>query len=254
MSAASPPSLGVALITGGGGGIGAAIAQLAGARGYHVAVNYRRNAAGAEAVVAAIRAAGGDATALQADVAKEADVDRLFAAVDALGPLTALVNNSGVTGGFSRVEDLSIDVLTQVLAVNVIGPFLCSRNAVRRMSTRHGGAGGAIVNISSRAAQLGGAGEWVHYAATKGALDTLTIGLAREAAAEGVRVNAVAPGLINTELHATSGRPDRVATMAPTVPMGRAGAPLEVAECALWLMSPSSAYVTGAILPVSGGR
>ncbi|MSO85205.1 MAG: SDR family oxidoreductase [Rhodospirillales bacterium] len=245
---------GVAIVTGASRGIGAAIARLAGASGYAVAVNYAKDRKGAEAVAAEIERAGGSARAIRADVSVEADVVRLFAEADRLGPLALLVNNAGVTGRLGRVDALTAEDLRAVFDVNIAGAFLCAREAVRRMSTRRGGAGGAIVNLSSRAAQIGGAGDWVHYAAAKGAIDTLTVGLAREVAAEGIRVNAVAPGLIATGLHAAAGAPDRVARMAPTVPMGRAGTPEEVAACVLWLASPEAAYVTGAILPVTGGR
>jgi len=243
------------IVTGASRGIGAATAALAGTRGYAVAVAYRSEAAAAEAVVADIRAAGGRAVAIRANVAEEADVLELFARTEReLGPLAGLVNNAGITGPLTRVESLEAADLARVLAVNVAGAVLCAREAVRRLSTRYGGSGGAIVNVSSRAAQLGGAGEWVHYALSKGAVDTLTVGLAREVAAEGIRVNAVAPGLIDTEIHAAAGAPDRVARMAPGIPQQRAGTATEVAQAVLWLLSPEAAYVTGAILPVSGGR
>jgi len=245
----------VAIVTGSGRGIGAAIAKGLAEDGYAVAVNYIHNDTAASQVVSEIKSAGGIAFAIQADISKGADVVRLFAAVDRnFGILTALINNGGVTGKFGRVEELSAATLESVFSVNVIGAFLCCREAVRRMSTRNGGSGGNIVNISSRAAQIGGAGEWIHYAATKGALDTLTIGLAREVAAEGIRVNAVAPGLIDTELHAAAGIPDRMQRLAPTVPMGRPGTADEVAGCVRFLLSPAAAYVTAAIFPVSGGR
>lgn len=243
------------LVTGGGRGIGAAIARLAAARGFAVAVNYRHDTNAAEAVVAAIRASGGQAVAIQADVAREPEVLRLFAAAEeALGPIGALVNNAGITGGFARVEEVAAATVEAVLAANVAGPILCAREAVRRMSTRRGGGGGAIVNISSLAARTGGSGEWVHYAASKGAIDSFTIGLAREVAAEGIRVNAVAPGLISTDIHAAAGAPDRPARLAPAIPMRRPGTPEEVAEAVLWLLSPASSYVTGTILEVGGGR
>jgi len=246
---------GAMIVTGGSRGIGAATARMAAARGYAVAVNYVSDATAAQRVVDEIAAAGGRAVAVQGDVADEQDVIRLFATCDReLGVLEVLVNNAGVTGGFSRVDELRVDTLSRVLAVNVIGAFLCAREAVRRMSTAHGGRGGTIINVSSHAAQLGSAGEWVHYAASKGALDTLTIGLAREVAREGIRVNAVALGLIETELHAAAGAPDRVERMAPTVPAGRAGTTDEVAESVLWLASPAASYVTGAIVAVAGGR
>lgn len=246
---------GAVIVTGGSRGIGAAVAVMAGARGYPVAVNYARDEAAALAVVAQIEGMGGRAVAIRADMAREEEIVALFARADAeLGPLYGLVNNAGVGGGFARVAELSAAALGEVLAVNVAGPFICCREAVRRLSTDHGGRGGAIVNLSSLAARLGGAGEWVHYAASKGALNTLTVGLAREVAAEGVRVNAVAPGLIETDFHATAGAPDRPARMAPGIPMRRAGTPAEVAEAVLWLLSPAAAYVTGTIVEVGGGR
>jgi NAD(P)-dependent dehydrogenase (short-subunit alcohol dehydrogenase family) len=248
-------SNGTLIITGGSRGIGAAIAKLAGERGYSVAVNFSTGTAEAAAVVKQIVSAGRRAHAIQADVAREEDVVRLFeTAQRELGPVKALVNNAAITGGLSRVESVSASTLAQVMAVNVSGAFLCAREAVRRMSSRHGGTGGAIVNISSRAAQIGSAGEWVHYAASKGAIDSFTIGLAREVATEGIRVNAVAPGLIETGLHAANGVPDRLDRLAPTIPMQRPGTPLEVAEAVLWLLSPAASYTTGAILEIGGGR
>jgi len=253
--AASGDGAGVVIVTGGGRGIGAAVARLAGARGYAVAVDYVQNETGALGVVRDIQRAGGRATALRGDVSREEDVLRLFeAAGRELGPLVALVNNAGVTGGFSRFEELSIDAVRHVLSVNVLGAMLCAREAIRRMSIRRGGPGGSIVNVSSRAAQLGGAGEWVHYAATKGAIESFTIGLAREVAGDGIRVNAVSPGLIETDLHASAGAPDRTARLAPSIPMGRPGTPEEVAEGVLWLISPAASYITGTILAISGGR
>ena len=246
---------GVAIVTGGGRGIGAAIASGLAADGYAVAVNYASDKEAASRIVSEIAAAGLAALAVKADVAKEDEVMRLFETVDRhFGSLTVLVNNGGVTSGFSRLEELKAAALERVFAVNVFGAFLCCREAVRRMSTRRGGAGGSIVNVSSRAARLGGSGEWIHYAASKGALDTLTIGLAREVATEGIRVNAVAPGLIETELLAAAGLPERVERMAPTVPMARAGTAEEVANCVRFLVSPAAAYLTAAIVPVSGGR
>jgi NAD(P)-dependent dehydrogenase (short-subunit alcohol dehydrogenase family) len=245
----------VLIVTGAGRGIGAAIARLAGARGYAVAVNYSASAGPAEALVRAIEADGGRAAALQADVAIEADVIRLFDDAERrLGPVRALVNNAGITGGFARAETIAADRLARMLAVNVIGTILCAREAVRRLSTRLGGSGGAIVNISSLAARTGGAGEWVHYAASKGAVNSFTIGLAREVADQGIRVNAVAPGLVVSDLHAENGAPDRVERMAPSIPMRRGGMPEEVAEGVLWLLSPAASYATGTILEIGGGR
>jgi NAD(P)-dependent dehydrogenase (short-subunit alcohol dehydrogenase family) len=251
---AAAESRGTLVVTGASRGIGAAVARLAGRHGYTVVVNFARDGEAAAQVVRDIEQAGGQGAAVQGDVGSEADVLRLFAVADSAGPLTGLVNNAGIVGALTRLEGLTNEVLARVLAVNVAGAVLCAREAVRRMSTRLGGRGGGIVNVSSRAAQLGGAGEWVHYAASKGAIDSLTIGLAREVGAEGIRVNAVAPGLIETELHAAAGVPDRLERMAPSVPMARAGSPEEVAETVLWLLSPAAGYVSGAIVPVGGGR
>jgi NAD(P)-dependent dehydrogenase (short-subunit alcohol dehydrogenase family) len=246
---------GTLIVTGASRGIGAAIATLAAARGFSVAVNFSTGKAEAQSVVEQIMHAGGRASAIQADVAREEDVIRLFETAERdLGPIEALVNNAAITGGFSRVDSVSARTLTQVMAVNVSAAFLCAREAVRRMSTLHGGTGGAIVNISSRAARTGSAGEWVHYAASKGAIDSFTIGFAREVATEGIRVNAVAAGLIETGLHAANGAPDRLDRLASTIPMQRAGTPLEVAEGVLWLLSPTASYTTGAILEIGGGR
>jgi NAD(P)-dependent dehydrogenase (short-subunit alcohol dehydrogenase family) len=246
---------GTLIVTGASRGIGEAIAKLAGGHGFSVAVNFATGEVEAEAIAEQIIAAVGRACAIQADIAREQDVIRLFETAERkLGPILALVNNAAITGGFSRVESVSASTLQQVMAVNVTGAILCAREAVRRMSTRHGGTGGAIVNISSRAAQTGSAGEWVHYAASKGAIDSFTIGLAREVATEGIRVNAVAPGLIETGLHAANGAPDRMNRLASTIPMQRPGTPLEVAEAVLWLLSPAASYTTGAILEVGGGR
>jgi len=246
---------GTLIVTGGSRGIGAAVALLAARRGYAVALTYSTDASGAEAVVSEIERAGGVARAFAADVSRERDVGALFDAVlAAFGPLAGLVNNAGITGGSARVRDLQAETLERVFAVNVAGAFFCAREAVRRLSRAGGGRGGTIVNISSIAARLGGGGEWVHYAASKGAIDTFTRGLAVEVADEGIRVNAVAPGLIETGIHATSAIPDRLARLAPSVPMRRAGTPGEVAETVLWLLSDAASYVTGAIIDVGGGR
>lgn len=245
----------VVIVTGGSRGIGAATALLAAQRGWAVGVGYRDDGDAATAVVAACKAAGAAAAAVQGDVADEADVVRLFDTVGSeLGPVTGLVNNAGVVVGQGRVDELSTDRLRQVLAVNVFGAFLCAREAVRRMSTRHGGAGGCIVNVSSRAAVLGSPTEYVDYAASKAAVDTLTVGLAKEVAAEGIRVNAVRPGLIRTEIHARAGDPGRLDRIGSTVPMGRAGEPAEVAAAIVWLLSAEASYVTGTFIDVSGGR
>jgi len=245
----------VLLVTGGSRGIGAATARLAGEHGYAVCVNYRRNRAAADAVVAAIRGGGGTAIAVQADVALEADIMRLYATVDAeLGRLTALANNAGILEQQTRVEHIEAARIDRVFATNVRGAFLCAREAVRRMSTSHGGAGGAIVNVSSRAAQLGAPGEYVDYAASKAALDALTIGLAREVAGEGIRVNAVRAGIIYTDIHADGGEPARVDRLGPTLPMRRGGEAIEVARAILWLLSDAASYSTGTFIDVAGGR
>ncbi len=251
----SKQDLGSLIVTGASRGIGAAVALLAGRQGYAVAVNFVTGQAEAARVVDEIVAGGGRALAIPADVSDEAQIVRMFeTAAQELGPLKALVNNAAITGGFARVEDVSSAALAKVFAVNVSGTMLCAREAVRRMSTQRGGSGGAIVNISSRAAQTGSPGEWVHYAASKGAIDSFTIGLAREVATEGIRVNAVAPGLIETGLHAANGAPDRLERLMGTIPMRRAGTPNEVAEGVLWLLSPAASYTTGAILQMGGGR
>ncbi|HTS92021.1 MAG TPA: SDR family oxidoreductase [Stellaceae bacterium] len=245
----------VLLVTGGSRGIGAAVARLAGAEGWDVAVNYARDAEAAARVVADIERNGRRAVAIQGDVAKEAEVVRLFAEAERrLGPITGLVNNAGTTGRASRLDAVSTATLEAVFDLNILGAFLCAREAVKRMSRAHGGKGGAIVNISSGAATLGGPGEWVWYAASKGAIDSMTIGLAREVAGEGIRVNSVQPGLIDTELHASSGIENRVAKLAPSVPLGRAGEAEEVAEAVLFLLSDAASYITAAILRVGGGR
>jgi NAD(P)-dependent dehydrogenase (short-subunit alcohol dehydrogenase family) len=246
---------GAVIVTGASRGIGAAIAGLVGANGFAVAVNFLTNRASAEEVVREIESGGGRAVAIQCDVSHEEEILRLFeTAVRELGQIGGLVNNAGVTGGLSRVDAVPAQAIAQVLATNVAGTILCSREAVRRMSVRHGGMGGSIVNISSLAARTGGAGEWVHYAASKGAIDSFTIGLAREVASEGIRVNAVAPGLIETDLHSANGAPDRLSRLAPSIPMGRPGAALEVAQGVLWLLSAAASYTTGTILEIGGGR
>ena len=246
---------GVVVITGGSRGIGAATARLVAARGFSVAVNYATGEAEAAEVVRAIREKGGKAVAIRGDLGRESDIVQLFAQIDReLGPLRGLVNNAGLTGGFARVEAVTAEALERTFAVNVTGAILCAREAVKRMSTRHGGCGGSIVNISSLAARTGSAGEWVHYAASKGAINTFTIGLAREVATEGIRVNAVAPGLAETGIHAANGAPDRLERLKGTIPMGRAGRPEEIAEAVVWLLSSAASYVTGAVLEVGGGR
>jgi NAD(P)-dependent dehydrogenase (short-subunit alcohol dehydrogenase family) len=243
------------IITGASRGIGAATARLAGARGFAVAVNFVRDQAAANTMVEDIVSAGGRACAIQADVGSEPDILRLFETAErSLGPIRALVNNAAITGGLCRVEAVTPAQLDALFRVNITGTILCSREAVRRMSTAHGGAGGAIVNVSSIATRIGGSGEWVHYAASKGAVDSFTLGLAREVAAEGIRVNAVSPGLVETGLHAAAGVPDRPARLAPGIPMKRPGSPGEIAEAILWLLSPAASYVTGSILEVGGGR
>jgi NAD(P)-dependent dehydrogenase (short-subunit alcohol dehydrogenase family) len=245
----------VLIVTGGSRGIGAATARLAAERGYAVCVNYRKNQAAANALVSEITAAGGTALAVGADVASEPDVVRLFETVDAqLGPLTALVNNAGILEQQTRVEDIDAARIDRVFATNVRGAFICAREAVRRLSTSHGGSGGAIVNVSSRAAQLGAPGEYVDYAASKAALDALTIGLAREVAAEGLRVNGVRAGIIYTGIHADGGEPGRVDRLGPTLPMRRGGDAIEVARAILWLLSDEASYSTASFIDVAGGR
>jgi NAD(P)-dependent dehydrogenase (short-subunit alcohol dehydrogenase family) len=245
----------VILVTGASRGIGAATARLAGAQGYSVCVNYRRRRDDADAVVSAIESAGGEAFAIQADVSVEAEVVRMFEACDTrLGRLSALVNNAGVLETQARVDSMDAARLQRVLSTNVIGAFLCAREAVRRLSTKHGGTGGAIVNVSSMAARLGAPREYVDYAASKGAIDTFTIGLAGEVAEEGIRVNAVRPGLIYTDIHASGGEPGRVDRVKGAVPMRRGGSPDEVARAILWLLSDDASYTTGSFVDVSGGR
>jgi NAD(P)-dependent dehydrogenase (short-subunit alcohol dehydrogenase family) len=245
----------VLLITGGSRGIGAATALRAARLGYAVAVNYASNSLAADEVVRAIRAGGGTAITVQADVGDEAQIVSMFEKVDAkLGRLTALVNNAGVVDMQARVDEMSVARLERMMRINVIGSIVCAREAVRRMSTRHGGSGGAIVNLSSAAARLGSPGQYVDYAASKGAIDSFTIGLAKEVADEGIRVNAVRPGLIDTEIHASGGLPDRAFQLAGTVPMKRTGSADEVAAGIVWLLSPDASYTTGTLLDVTGGR
>jgi NAD(P)-dependent dehydrogenase (short-subunit alcohol dehydrogenase family) len=246
---------GVLIITGGSRGIGAATAKLAAVRGWRVCLSYERDRVAADVVVQEIRSAGGEAIAVRADVRREQDVVALFDAADeAFGPATGLVNNAGVAGRLGAFAEAEAQVIREVVEINVIGAMLAVREAARRMSTARGGKGGAIVNISSGAATLGSPGEFVHYAASKAAIDTLTLGLAREVAREGIRVNAVAPGLVVTDIHVASGEPGRPERLAPTIPMGRAGSPEEIAEPILFLLSAAASYVTGAVLRVAGGR
>ncbi len=243
------------MITGASRGIGAATATLAAEQGYAVCVNYLRNRAAADAVVDAIERAGGKAIAVAADVSVENDVVRLFETVDRTwGPLTALVNNAGILDRQMRVENMGAARLNRIFTTNITGYFLCAREAVRRMSTKHGGAGGAIVNVSSGAARLGSPGEYVDYAASKGAIDTMTIGLAQEVAAEGIRVNAVRPGYIYTDIHASGGEPGRVDRVKASVPMQRGGEAIEVARAILWLLSDEASFSTGTFIDVTGGR
>ncbi len=245
----------IVLITGASRGIGAATALLAAAHGYAVAVNYTANSLAADEVVRQIRASGGQAMAVRADVANEAEVVAMFDKIDAkFGPLTALVNNAGVVDDICRVDAMTTARLQRMFAVNVFGSFICAREAVRRMSTAHGGAGGTIVNVSSAAARLGSPGQYVDYAAAKGAIDTFTLGLAKEVAAEGIRVNAVRPGIIDTDIHASGGQPDKARLQGPSAPMQRAGKSEEVAEAIVWLMSDKASYTTGVLLDVAGGR
>ena len=245
----------ILLVTGGSRGIGAATCLLAAQQGYAVAVNYATNAKAAHNVVGQITLAGGKAMVVQGDVAKEADILAMFRAVDAqLGRLTAFVNNAGVVDTASRVDAMGAARLKRMFDINITGGFLCAREAVLRMSTRHGGTGGSIVNVSSAAARLGGPGQYVDYAASKGAIDTFTTGLAKEVATEGIRVNAVRPGIIETDIHASGGEPDRARRLAPQVPMQRSGSALEVAQAIVWLLSDAASYCTGTFIDVSGGR
>ena len=245
----------VIVITGGSRGIGAATAKLAAERGYAVCVNYHRHRESADTVVGTIERAGGRAIAVAADVTSEADVVLLFETVDQkLGPLTALVNNAGILEQQTKLENISAARLSRIFSTNVIGCFLCAREAVRRMSTKRGGAGGAIVNVSSFASRLGSPGEYVDYAASKGAVDTMTIGLSKEVAEEGIRVNAVRPGFIYTDIHASGGEPNRVDRVKEFVPMKRGGTPVEVAQAILWLLSDEASYTTGVFIDVTGGR
>jgi NAD(P)-dependent dehydrogenase (short-subunit alcohol dehydrogenase family) len=245
----------VVVITGGSRGIGAATALLAAKRGYAVCVNYLRDGKAADSVVAAIEEAGGRAVAVAADVSSESDVMQLFKAVDnQLGVVTALVNNAGILERQMNLEDMDAARLNRVFATNITGYFLCAREAVRRMSTRHGGAGGAIVNVSSAASRLGSPGEYVDYAASKGAIDTMTVGLAKEVAAEGIRVNAVRPAFIYTDIHAGGGEPGRVNRLKDSIPMKRGGRPEEVAHAILWLLSDEASYATGTFIDLAGGK
>jgi NAD(P)-dependent dehydrogenase (short-subunit alcohol dehydrogenase family) len=242
-------------ITGASRGIGAATALRAAAQGWDLALNYTRDEAAAQAVAAQVRAIGRRALVLRGDVGMESDVLAMFAAIDAeFGALHGLVNNAGVVDVASHVEAMSVARLARMFNVNVIGTMVCAREAVKRMSTRHGGKGGVIVNLSSAAARLGAPGQYVDYAAAKAAIDTFTLGLAREVAAEGIRVNAVRPGIIETDIHASGGQPERAAQMAPSVPMQRAGSADEVAQAIVWLLSDASSYTTGAVIDVTGGR
>jgi NAD(P)-dependent dehydrogenase (short-subunit alcohol dehydrogenase family) len=245
---------GVLVVTGASRGIGAATAILAAERGYDVVVNYAGNVKAAEEVCAKIHHNGGKAVAVRGDVSDEADVEHIFAAADRLGTLSGLVNNAGIITGTGRVEEMNAARINRMLAVNVTGSFLCAGAAIRRMSTKHGGKGGSIVNLTSGAAKLGAPGNYADYAAAKGAIDTFTIGLALEVAAEGIRVNAVRPGVIDTDFHATGGDPDRAARMGPSLPIPRPGTAEEVARAILWLLSDEASYCAGTTIDVTGGR
>jgi NAD(P)-dependent dehydrogenase (short-subunit alcohol dehydrogenase family) len=245
----------VAIITGGSRGIGAATARLAAAQGYAVCVNYLKNQAAADAVVNDIRSAGGKALAVAADVSIEADVVRLFdTAAQQFGTATALVNNAGILEKQMRVDEMDAGRLTRIFNANILSSFLCAKEAVRRMSTKYGGKGGSVVNVSSVASRLGSPGEYVDYAAAKGAIDTLTIGLSKEVAAEGIRVNAVRPGFIYTDIHASGGEPGRVDRLKDAIPMKRGGQPEEVANAIVWLLSDEASYATGTFIDLGGGR
>ena len=244
----------VMLVTGGSRGIGASVCRLAARAGYDLVVNYARDEAAALRVVSDVERAGGRAIAVKADMGAPDEIEALFEAADELGPLAALVNNAGIVDETATLVEMSAERLERMWRINLTAPFLCAREAVRRMSTARGGRGGTIVNVSSVAAKLGGPGQYIDYAASKGAIDTMTVGLAKEVVAEGIRVCAVRPGIIDTDIHASGGQPDRVARLGPTLPMGRAGTPDEVAEAILWLVSPAASYSSGAILDVSGVR
>lgn len=244
----------VAIVTGGSRGIGRATALAAAARGYKVVVGYASNKAAADEVVAKIEASNGKAIAVKCDVGNEADILNLFRESDAFGKLGALVNNAGVVDATARVDEMSAARLTRMMNVNIVGSILCAREAVKRMSSKHGGSGGVIVNLSSVASTLGSPAQYVDYAASKGAIDTFTVGLAREVSTEGIRVNGIRPGLIDTEIHASGGEPDRAHRLAHTVPMKRVGTADEIANAVVWLMSDEASYVTGTIVDVSGGR
>lgn len=244
----------VAIVTGGSRGIGAEAAKLAGAQGYTVIVNFVSNQSAADKVVGEITGAGGKAYALQGDMQHEDDVLALFEFAKSKGTIKALVNNAGVVDHAARLDEMSLERLNRIFAINLTGAFLCAREAVRAMSTKHGGSGGSIVNLSSAAAKLGAGTQYIDYASAKGAIDTMTVGLAREVAEEGIRVNAVRPGVIDTDIHASGGQPDRAQELASIIPMKRPGDAIEVAKAIIWLMSDDASYSTGTIIDVSGGR